>query len=200
MSDKDSTEDVFLDATSQDDEITPRRSNRKRRSTAGSEVTSNKKAKSTKMPLLKSLSSSDQPAQTKGKKAGAAAQAHPSQAQPVGGDDFWVKMNAILGGTEARMTANIGQTEGRLKAESAVVRTALELKMDGVTETVESLKNRVEEQESRLVDLEGKISHLTGEQAPDKTQLSPSDMEFCDEDEVVERAWGSPKGLSLIHI
>ena len=202
MSDKE--EDVFVDAKANtEDEITPRRSNRKRRSTAGSTPqppTVSKKAKSANMPLLKSPAAADTPAAAGGarsKKAPATVQAGTVPASNQ--DDFWVRMNAMLGGTEARMTSMIEGTESRLKAETVVVREALENKLEGVVTTVDDLKNRVMSQEKRIDTMEENICNLVDERIASKMALARSggadgggDGEE-EEEGIVERAWGSPK-------
>ena len=99
MSDKDEVEEVFLDATAQDDEVTPRRSNRKRRSTTGS-ASSNKKAKAGKMPLLKSPTLTDTAGPSKGKRPAPAVNVPEATVLPDGQADFWTRMNSMLGGTE----------------------------------------------------------------------------------------------------
>ena len=187
-------EDVFLDANGLDEE-TPRRSNRKRRSTAGNSVsTSNKKAKPAKMPTARSPGSKKTP-NDPGVAQGGSGQ---GQGQPVGQDDFWVRMNSMLGGTETRMTSMIGGAEERLKAETSVVREALGEKLDGVLRTVDDLKRRMDEQDARIDKLDGNIDNLVDE----RVKASMSSMSSmggtqsdCDTDgtgEIVEKAWGSP--------
>ena len=191
MSDKE--EDVFLDANSQDDE-TPRRSSRKRRSTAGGPVTttSAKKAKQTKMPTQRS------PGQTKSPPGRSRkAQAEAAASAPPGGEDFWAKMTTMLNGSETR-----------LKAESNLVRQALESKLDGVTATVNNLKGRIESKESRLDSLENNITNLIDERVTAKMSSvcprgsgSNLEQDDCDSvEEVVHKAWGSPKGPSYARV
>ena len=209
MSDKD--EDVFLDTnvTAEDDD-TPRRSTRvltrKRRSTAGSTPqpsTSSKKAKSTKMPLLKSPSNAETPTvggAARGNRATAplsAGQMLATGQMPAATDchdDFWTRMTTMLGGTEARMTTRIEGTESRLKAETAVVREALENKLDGEAGTVEDLKKRMAYQENRLSSLEGNIYSMVDERIAAKIPTTQESLREPEEiEEVVHRAWGSPK-------
>ena len=207
MSDKD--EDVFVDAVNNTEEDeTPRRTSRKRRSTAGS-VSSTKKAKAAKMPLLKSPTMDAANPGSKAKKVSAASPAaRPTQAAAAGsGDDFWVKMNSMLGGTEARMTTMISGTEARLKAESAGVRQALEEKLGGVTAAVEGLKSRMASQEDRLSSLEGNMYDLIDQRIDAKltgcnaTTAPGGGYESEDSvEEIVEKAWGSPKGPSYASV
>ena len=206
MSDKD--KDVFVDAVNNTEEDeTPRRTSRKRRSTAGS-VSSTKKAKAAKMPLLKSPTMDAANPGSKAKKVSAASPAaRPTQAAAGSGDDFWVKMNSILGGTEARMTTMISGTEARLKAESARVRQALEEKLGGVTAAVEGLKSRMTSQEDRLSSLEGNMYDLIDQRIDAKltgcnaTTAPGGGYESEDSvEEIVEKAWGSPKGPSYASV
>ena len=96
----------------------------------------------------------------------------------------------MLGGTETRMTTRIGDAEARLKAETSVVRSALESKMDGVVATVDDLKSKVDNQESRLVTLEDKLARMSGEVAGSGGRGEGEECE--DEPEIVTKAWGSP--------
>ena len=102
-----------------------------------------------------------------------------------------------MGGTEARMTTRIEGTESRLKAETAVVREALENKLDGEAGTVEDLKKRMAYQENRLSSLEGNIYSMVDERIAAKIPTTQESLREPEEiEEVVHRAWG----LSLIHI
>ena len=196
MSDKE--EDVFLDANSQEDDSVPRRSSRKRRSTAGSLSASSKKAKPTKMPLSRSPGSSGTAKRAPPDKPVGAAVVEPAH----GMDEFWTRMTTMLSGTEARMTNMIGGSEARLKAETTVVRQALERKLDGVAATVDGLKERMNSHESRMNQIEGNIADLIGGRigvrgSERAAVVDPrgggEDEGEEDEEEVVHKAWGSPR-------
>ena len=110
-------EEVFLDA---EEEITPRRSNRKRRSTAG-----NGSATCTK----KSRPAKTMPTERSPKKEA------PQPAPPGGeNDEFWKKMGGMFGGLESRLTKEtaavreeLGKAIGDLGARVAVSYTHLTL-------------------------------------------------------------------------
>lgn len=109
-------EEVFVDA---EEEVTPRRSNRKRRSTAGSTITpvTVKKPK-TKMTTRHSPKNgqdqgrSENTGHRPAKTAGAAS----SMGVPTGADQdaFWSKMGGMLGGLEMRMKMETDQVKEQL--------------------------------------------------------------------------------------
>ena len=105
----DKDEEVFLDA---EEDVTPRRSGRKRRSTAGSTTPAAVKKPKTKMTTRHS---------PKGDHAGTAGPAQgPSgkQTNPRVGvgmdqDAFWTKMGGMLGGLEMRLKQETDQGAAR---------------------------------------------------------------------------------------
>ena len=132
-------DEVFLDA---EEEFTTRRSNRKRRSTAGNATpssTSKKLKPGKKMPVGRSPEGS-------GGAAGARKEASPRGGQPnvPGGDqdEFWAKMGGILGGMESR-----------LKQETTGVKEQL-------AQAIGDLGSRVEKTEKRLDEFAEEVNRL----------------------------------------
>ena len=118
-------EDIFLDALGQEEEITPRRPGRKRRSTAGSgSQTSSKKPKAAKMPMARSPG-----------KGGKGAQPDGSTDQ----DAFWKRMEAMLGGVESRM-----------KEETTGMREVLDTQLADLKGKVEENEKRMDDMMSRV--------------------------------------------------
>ena len=137
-------EEVFLDA---EEDITPRRTGRKRRSTAGS-TTAVKKPK-TKM----TTKHSPKAASTVPASAGA-SRAHRSAGSPAGADKsgppadheaFWTKMGGMLRGLETRMKRETDQMKGQLEAAVGAIG---------------DLGTRVEKAEKRLHGLEDEVNSL----------------------------------------
>ena len=177
-------EEVFLDAEGQEEEVTARRSSRKRRSTAGgTPAGQTKKARAAKMPCGRSP----------GK---------PSKAPPDGSGDqeaFWKKMESILGGLETRM-----------KAETAGVREILEGQLSDLKGKVESQEKRMDDIVCRVEDLvERKVEEKLGSKGGGKDGRGccggvsggmsfggGGDGDEDEEEEIVERAWGSPSKTS----
>ena len=138
-------EEVFLDA---EEEVAPRRSGRKRRSTAGSCVTpvAVKKPK-TKMPMRHSPkkdppSQPQQPPQPGSQTSAAMASMGSDQ------DAFWAKMGGMLGGLESRMKL---ETDGVKEQLGVAVETLgvlgsrvdrAERRLDGLADEVNSLVER----------------------------------------------------------
>ena len=139
-------EEIFVDA---EEEVTPRRTGRKRRSTAGSSVppTVVKKPK-TKMPTRHSprreagASAKDNP--------GAGAQMLPSQGPDQ--DAFWAKMGGMLGGMEARM-----------KLESDQMKEQLAVAVDAVG----ALGTRMDKAERRLCGLVDEVNSIVDKRISD---------------------------------
>ena len=135
-------EEVFVNA---EEEVTPRRTGRKRRSTAGSASTSSvvKKPK-TRMPTRHSPkrdspSVSTAPPASRPAAAAAAAAAGPDK------DDFWIKMGGMFSGLESRM-----------KQESDQVKEQLGLAIG----TLGELDCRVERAEKRLDGLVDEVNSI----------------------------------------
>ena len=134
-------DNVFLDAK---EEITPRRSGRKRRSTAGSTLTpaEPKKARPTKrMPTHRS------PGRPVGNNPKAdRRQTAPSPPAPAGAADdpdaFWARMGGLLSGMETR-----------LKQETTDVK-------DQLGQAIGDLGNRVERTERRLDEVTGEVHRI----------------------------------------
>ena len=143
-------DDVFVDA---EEEITPRRSSRKRRSTAGGSITSNKKLKPGRgMPVERSP----------GKKP-----ADPAKGPPVeitgGQEDFWAKMGGMLGDLESRLSKEseeVKRTFGQAIGELGRRVDRTEKRLDGLAEEVHSIVD------TRLAEAMGQI-HATKESCGD---------------------------------
>ena len=110
-------DEVFLDA---EEEFAPRRSGRKRRSTAGaSPVTSSvkKPRQAKKMPVERSPGRDPgrDPKQRDHGRASAVSP-RPPEGAVAGGDDFWDKMGGMLGGMEARMKRETDTMKQQLAA------------------------------------------------------------------------------------
>ena len=134
-------EEVFLDAK---EEVTPRRSGRKRRSTAGNTTpaTTCKRAKSSKMPTERSP----------GQKAKSSASTKlPANDRPPGPcpqadmDAFWSKMSGMLGGLESRMKNETDEVKEQLSA---------------AVDTLGDLGSRVDKAERRLEGLADEVNSI----------------------------------------
>ena len=127
-------DEVFLDT---EEEVTPRRSGRKRRSIAGNtpQPASSKKLKSTKkMPVGRSPDGA--------KKTPGSLDPDPKQSGVQGDEAFWNKMGGLLGGMEKR-----------LKDETMEVR-------DQLGQAIGDLGSRVEKTETRLDGIVEEVNHM----------------------------------------
>ena len=139
-------EEVFVDA---EEEITPRRSGRKRRSTAGTPVPSQsatKRSRSSRMPTARSPGSG-QGASGSGsnprKGAGTVAEATAMSNRPdTESDDFWTKLGGLLGGMEARLKQGTNDVK------------------DQLGQAIGDLGSRVERSEKRLGEFAEEVDRL----------------------------------------
>ena len=151
-------DEVFLDAQ---EEVTPRRSGRKRRSTTGSSSIAPvavKKSK-TKMPTQRSPKR-DGPSQ--GSSASRPPQASEERIQAPPGSDqdaFWTKMSGLLGGMEAR----IKQETNQMREQLAVA-----------VEAVGDLGTRMERAEKRLGGLSEEVNSLVDKRLSNLPPAPPS--------------------------
>ena len=167
-------------------DITPRRSSRKRRSTAGAATPSTcKKPKPAKMPCGRSPGQASSKAAVSGSKPESRP---PENGPPIGGgpgqEDFWKKMEAMLGGVE-----------GRMRAETTRVREVLEGQLSDLKGKVESHEKRMDDMVCRVEYLvEKKIEEKLGGKrlGADHDDLFGGDEEDSEVEEIVIKAWGSP--------
>ena len=161
-------EEVFLDAK---EEVTPRRSNRKRRSTAGS-CTTPGTGKRPKMPTRHSPKSG---AVGGGAAAGTAAGKPEKPTTAPGpdvtgtGDEFWTKMGGMLGALEARMKHETDQVKEQLGV---------------AVNTIGDLGSRVDKAERRLDGIMDEVNMImdkrlaalpAGAGGTDREEPGPSD-------------------------
>ena len=154
----DEEEEVFVDA--EEEEVTPRRSARKRRSTAGSCSTAGTKKQRTlrKMPVGRSPSK-DQAASPAGDKP------HPPPTATTDPEAFWRKLGGMLGGMEAR-----------LKQETATVKDELGGVIGDLGKRVEKNERRLDglvEEVHRIVD--SKIASSNASNLSDDPSTRPPD-------------------------
>ena len=152
-------DDVYLDA---EEEVTPRRLRRKRRSTAGTPVeTVHKKLRQTRMPTARSSGSAgNQGGSKKGEQGGGASPAG------VGDHDaFWAKMSGLLGGMESRM-----------KQETTDVK-------DQLGQAIGDLGSRVERTERRLDDFAEEVNQMVDKRLAMKWTLSGRAEHILDDPE-----------------
>ena len=134
-------DEVFMDA---EEDFTPRRSGRKRRSTAGSvSVASSKKSRpatSTAMPTARS------PGTAAGQKNNGRPGPPPgASADP---DAFWAKMGGMLGGLEMRMKLETDQVKEQLGVVVNILGNLgtriekAERRLDGLADEVNSILDR----------------------------------------------------------
>ena len=132
-------EEVFLDA---EEEVTPRCSGRKRRSTAGSATPAVGKKPKTKMTTRHSPKG-DQPGA--GVTAPQGRQVNPKVGMPMDQEAFWAKMGGMLGGLETRMKLETDQVKEQLGV---------------AVNTLGDLGTRVEKAEKRLDGLAEEVNLL----------------------------------------
>ena len=171
--DKDKDNEVFLDA---EEEITPRRTGRKRRSTAGNSVGTSglkKPRPAKKMPVERSPSKRSQPlSPDEGGQA-------PVPDLSGDTDAFWKKLGGMLGSMESRITkenesvkVKLGQAIGDLGERMEKT----ERRMDGLVEEVHSI---VDQKLARVVEfgksssaLDPVVSKETGGREPNSYALA----------------------------
>ena len=125
-------DEVFLDAQ---EEVTPRRTTRKRRSTAGSTTSCKKPRPGKKMPVERS------PGGRRGNDCPPLPQGAPAP-QDADPDAFWAKMGGMLGGMEARMKKETEEVKERLGQAIGELGTRVEKterRLDGFAEEVHSI-------------------------------------------------------------
>ena len=132
------------------DSETPRRSGRKRRNTAGSSLTQSAGKKSrpvatAKMPVQESP--------VKSAKQGSSAGPGPGPGLPSQrhDDEFWTRMEDMLGAVECKM-----------KEETSNVRKALESKLGETFENIQTLKGQVAENKNRIDDIFENVGEIVG--------------------------------------
>ena len=135
-------DDVFLDAQ---EEITPRRSGRKRRSTAGSTgQCTNKKSRSGKnMPLQRSPGKNGGPAGAT--REGPTATEGDQEAAPGDSKAFWTKMGGMLGGLGGRLrqeTQDVKDQLGRAIGDLGTRVERIEKRLDGLADEVNQLVDK----------------------------------------------------------
>ena len=142
-------EEVFLDA---EEEVTPRRPGRKRRSTAGSisTATATKKSRpARKMPVERSPGTGRNAGNTPQQKTASPGK-QGAQVPPGNPDAFWARMGGLLDGLE-----------GRLKSETTDVKEQL-------SKEIGDLGDRVERTERRLDRFADEVDHLVEEKLAKK--------------------------------
>ena len=143
-------EEVFLDA---EEDLTPRRSTRKRRSTAGSCST----VKKLKAGMPTERSPGQQPRKGNGtsssSQAGAAAEAVPGKTNhPPGGDgqDLLAKMQQMMGGM-------LGGLESRLSKANDELQATVTGQIGQAMSSIDDLTERMTSTEKRLDKVEGMV-------------------------------------------
>ena len=167
-------EEVFVDA---EEEVTPRRSSRKRRSTAGSCCSTKRPKQGRAMPVERS------PGKTP-KSVGPGTTGRPRS--PVGppppnDDAFWTKMGGMLGGLESRMKQEteavkdqLGKAIGDLG--SRVQRT--EMRLDSMMDEVNALVDRKLENILPQGAASGAVAVL--EQGPGEAAVQPASKSYAE--------------------
>ena len=146
-------EEVFVDA---EEEVTPRRTTRKRRSTAGSvPAASSKKLRPT---ITRAMPTERSPGSTRGsRRASTAGVEVEAQPRPIDtGGDFWKKMGALLQGVESRMKEETGRV--------------VEEKMGLAFTRIDDLSERLSSTERAVEGFMGDIGEIVGKKVEEHLQ------------------------------